>query len=266
MKHFLCLLTAVLLLTVSCSKNDDVENPYGTLDPQLPDSTMISGTVIQDFLYDAQQLHLTDTWNINLPDRYIKDCCLVMHVLGHKALADNNHAMHSALCLKYGVKLHEDSLRLARSAVNGIIGADVPFAELADLPTYRNDFIGIVEHLTGVEVITDDDWDASHPAGTALNDMIRIYAVNHAGFMKALVSGEPDWYAFENGSYLGLLSEMSFDADGLYDFRIPLVFLAPPATPGLYPITVRATFANGKVLEKTEIMDWTENNIPPNFK
>lgn len=251
MKKLFYLLSAAVLMLCSCSKDGDVDNPNILNPEEQGDDQNLCSSPPQYFLLESQELRLTDHANINLEEP-IKDFCLGVHIKGVKSTEDGYEFDHAELCKEYGVRFESDR----QGTPDGTIDPEV-----AKLPTYPFLFDGMTEHLTGIDVIVGEGWDAAHPAGSSLNDIIRTYDMDYVPCLKAYLAGDHRDYDRPM-----LLSQMQFDPEGLYAAHFQLFFLSAPANPGMYTVTVRVSFADGKILENSVVMDWTENNIPPDYK
>lgn len=59
----------------------------------------------------------------------------------------------------------------------------------------------IAADYTAIEVTCDTDWDADHPAGTPLNDIMMFYAVSPIKYIRSGYTEMYDWDSNENSRY-----------------------------------------------------------------
>lgn len=119
--------------------------------------------------------------------------------------------------------------------------------------------------LTGIDILSDIDYDENHPAGTSLKDIIRFSYSSPLSFIKSgyMEKAPDDEYAISNGLLGGYKSFYTVASTTASEMK-PISFFEDyaiisidhlPATKGTYEFTVRMDFS-GKVIEKKEVFEY----------
>ncbi|WP_373763722.1 MULTISPECIES: hypothetical protein [Bacteroidales] len=117
-------------------------------------------------------------------------------------------------------------------------------------------YSALMHTLLSVDVISLDDYDAQHPKGSSLNDIVRYYFISHYDF----IQGGYDPAIPTVGKCL--LSE--FPTDGvpmIWEPHTYMEFISKPSVAGEHKMQVIATLKNGPKLSTSMTASFESRNI-----
>ncbi|MEG1982252.1 MAG: hypothetical protein RR037_00820 [Alistipes sp.] len=150
------------------------------------------------------------------------------------------------LCLKYGdtKRPHQIQIRLD--------GGDYPQSPCANADAY-----------TSIAVSSTVAWDAKHPAGVSLNDLMWISSWSYSPYIRSgYTLTEPRVQSYKKLNEVTALDLMMLggndDIQGIDSEICRLLFAQAPAASGIYPITVTLTTDEGEVFSASTEVTFTK--------
>jgi hypothetical protein len=109
--------------------------------------------------------------------------------------------------------------------------------------------------IDSISVISDADIDASHPKGTELSDIVKLYSKNYYTYIK---SGYKDEIAESDGEHYKFISEYTKEDFSLMYCKQGLEFLfdSTIVVKGIHNLTITIYFENGKILSATQSINF----------
>ena len=183
---------------------------------------------------------------------------------------DSNQAYSTRYCFisKENVAKYSDAAHVSDGHYDVMIDdADIlsPYKEYA---AFYGDTICVSKHsncginqslgacvlpLIGIDVVCSQDFDAAHPAGTSLNDVVVIAGMNNTYNClhekdengKLLYSDKSSWEMFDAENYILEnipLTTIPNNPILMMQSQFGLGFTSEPSSPGIYDFTVKFTF------------------------
>ena len=109
--------------------------------------------------------------------------------------------------------------------------------------------------IDSISVVSDADIDASHPKGTELSDIVKLYSKNYYTYIK---SGYKDEIAESDGEHYKFISEYTKEDFSLMYCKQGLEFLfdSTIVVKGIHNLTITIYFENGKILSATQSINF----------
>lgn len=208
-------LIPILAFAVSC---DEVEEGW--------DSPYVYVESYIPYYVNPDSLALNESW------KYHSEPGIVLTIKGRDIYQniDSDKTQYMVLAKKYG------DIGFNRKAAKGREGA-------------------ISLAIDSISVVSDADIDASHPKGTELSDIVKLYSKNYYTYIK---SGYKDEIAESDGEHYKFISEYTKEDFSLMYCKQGLEFLfdSTIVVKGIHNLTITIYFENGKILSATQSINF----------
>lgn len=253
MKRTLLLCTVLLFLILGgCNNEEPMQKigsplPYGIIED-------VRWFTIDTSFPDMSWKTATENWEQEQHDGFLPDCaieppyrgCWTIFLDGPVCSLTQNKEHYEKICLDWGVRID-----------NGEVESDV----LANIPRHcpNGILIGgyiVTNHgITGMDLITESDFDAEHPAGSSLADItdVRDPSLEYA------FKGEPWTIEIQNARIR--MCDVNASTFQRIDLGIDTQITRNPQQAGEYVFRQIIYFADGKVVQRRFKRIWLEEHL-----
>lgn len=160
----------------------------------------------------------------------------------YKYMDEQQRQRFHDLCSKYGDVHYNGYMKIERRSTTGIYS-------LYDQNGLKEPICATSEVITGVEIVSDMAWDATHPAGTSLND---LFDITYYSFAPYIASGyDAEIFKLTYG-YTMALSDITAETLSALDANRTIKFFAPyPASGDAGTLAVTVSLDSGETITFT---------------
>ena len=212
-------LISILAFASSCDKNEDEGNNNSGVATEYAESC-IPYYVVPDTLVLKEGKYLDSEPVVPI---CVEGKCIYQN-------HDSDKAQYEALAKKYGDIGYNRKTSIGREGAISVA-------------------------IDSISVVSDADIDASHPKGTELSDIVKLYSKNYYTYIK---SGYKDEIAESDGEHYKFISEYTKEDLTLLFNRHGLIFHLDNtmAFKGTQNLAITIYFENGKILSATQSINF----------